>query len=117
MNSRILIIVSGILLFSCKQNGTVKKEAYKWPESIKAPLAEKKPKEFIAHGDTRIDNYYWMNDYFKKGPDSNNVVAYLEAENKYYDTMLSASKGLQEKLYTEMKARIKEKDESVPVFK
>jgi oligopeptidase B len=45
------------------------------------------------------------------------VVAYLAAENKYYDTMMSASSQLQEKLYTEMKGRIKEKDESVPVFK
>jgi oligopeptidase B len=44
-------------------------------------------------------------------------VEYLTAENKYYDTMMSGTKQLQEKLYTEMKARIKEKDESVPVFK
>jgi oligopeptidase B len=58
-----------------------------------------------------------MNDYFKKGPDSTRVVDYLAAENKYYDTMMSGTKTLQEKLYNEMKARIKEKDESVPVFK
>jgi len=58
-----------------------------------------------------------MNDYFKKGPDSAQVVEYLKAENKYYDTMMSGTRVLQDSLYTEMKARIKEKDESVPVFK
>ena len=83
--------------------------AYQWPQNIQTPVAEKKPKELIAHGDTRLDNYFWMNDYFKKGPDSSNVVKYLEAENRYYDTMMAATVGLQEKLYTEMKARIKEK--------
>jgi oligopeptidase B len=93
------------------------KTAYKWADSAAAPVAEKKAKELIAFGDTRIDNYYWMNDYFKKGPDSTKAVDYLKAENAYYDTMMSGTKTLQENLYNEMKARIKEKDESVPVFK
>ncbi len=102
---------------SCNNNTNMKKTAYQWPESVAAPVCEKKPKELVAHGDTRIDNYFWLNDYFKKGSDSTKVVDYLTAENKYYDTMMSGTKLLQEKLYAEMKARIKEKDESVPVFK
>ncbi len=106
-----------VVFFSCNNPTEVKKTAFAWPENISAPVAEIKPKELVAHGDTRIDNYYWMNDYFKKGADSSKVVAYLQEENKYYDTMMAATKPLQEKLYTEMKARIKEKDESVPVFK
>ena len=119
MHSRILmpIIIAAMVTSSCNNKTDMERTAYKWPDSIAAPVAEKKPKELIAHGDTRIDNYYWMNDYFKKGPDSTKVVEYLEAENKYYDTMMSGTKAFQEKLYTEMKARIKEKDESVPVFK
>lgn len=105
-------------IFSCNNNSSMtKREAYAWPQNIAAPVADKKPKELIAHGDTRQDPYYWMNDFFKKGPDSNNVVKYLEAENKYYDTMMAGTKNLQEKLYNEMKGRIKEKDESVPYFK
>jgi oligopeptidase B len=106
-----------LLILSCNNQPEVKKTAYNWPGNVQAPVAELRPEELSAHSDKRIDNYYWMNDYFKKGPDSNKVVAYLAAENKYYDTMMSASKSLQEKLYTEMKARIREKDESVPVFK
>lgn len=101
---------------SCKNNDTVKKEPVKWPEGVTAPVAEKKNKELIAHGDIRIDEYYWMNDYFKKGPDSTKVVDYLNAENAYLDTMMSGTKKFQEELFAEMKGRIKEKDESVPVL-
>ena len=115
------IIIAALVISSCNNNETKELKmtdtTYKWPDSIAAPIAEKKSKELIAHGDTRIDNYYWMNDYFKKGPDSTKVVDYLKAENAYYNTMMSGTKTLQENLYNEMKARIKEKDESVPVFK
>ena len=81
------------------------------------PAAEKKEHWRTIHGDKVLDNYYWMYDYFGKGPDSLKVVEYLKAENAYLDTMMSDTKKLQADLYTEMKARIKEKDESVPVFK
>jgi oligopeptidase B len=94
----------------------MKKEAYQWPD-LKAPVASIQPHTRTIHGDTVIDNYYWMIDFFKKGPDSTKVVDYLTAENTYTDSMLSGTKDLQAKLFTEMKARIKEKDESVPVFK
>lgn len=119
MQTRILtaILFAGVLTSSCNNQTEVKKTTYHWPDSIVAPVAEKKAKDLIAHGDTRVDHYYWMNDYFKKGPDSTKVVDYLVAENKYYDTMMAGTKAFQEKLYAEMKARIKEKDESVPVFK
>jgi len=112
------IAIAALVISSCNNKETeMTKTEYKWPDSIAAPVAEKKIKELVAHGDTRVDNYYWMNDYFKKGPDSAQVVEYLKAENKYYDTMMSGTRVLQDSLYTEMKARIKEKDESVPVFK
>ena len=112
------IIVIMSLLSSCLlNNNDVKKETYKWPQGITAPIADIKPHNRSIHGDTVPDNYYWMIDYFKKGPDSTKVVDYLKAENKYLDTMMSGTKDFQKKLFEEMKARIKEKDESVPVFK
>lgn len=98
-------------------NNEIKKEAHQWPKNIQPPIAEIKPETRIWHGDSVVDNYYWMIDYFKKGPDSTNVVNYLKAENAFLDTMMSSTKQLQESLFTEMKARIKEKDESVPTFK
>src|SRR5882724_3139308 len=97
----IVTAIAAVMISSCNNQTDMKRTAYQWPDSITPPVCEKKPKELIAQGDTRIDNYYWLNDYFKKGPDSTKVVDYLVAE----------------KLYEEMKARIKEKDESVPVFK
>jgi len=115
---RTLIAVTIITtLIFCNNNSSMTKETYLWPQNIQTPVAAKKPINITAHGDTRVDNYFWLNDFFKKGPDSSNVVAYLEAENKYYDTMMFGTNKLQEKLYEEMKGRIKEKDESVPVFK
>ena len=97
-------------------NKDKKMDTYKWPD-VKAPVAEIKPKQRIIHGDTVVDNYYWMIDFFKKGPDSTETVDYLKAENAYLDTMMSGTDKLQEELFKEMKGRIKEKDESVPVFK
>ncbi len=90
---------------------------YQWPTGVKPPVADKKPFDVGLHGDKRIDEYYWMNDFFKKGPDSTKVVDFLKAENAYLDTMLSGVKDFRQKLFDEMKARIKEKDETVPVFK
>ena len=95
----------------------MKTTLYQWPQNIVPPVCAIQPQELKAHDDTRIDNYYWLNDYFKKGPDSEKVVAYLNAENAYYDSMMAGTESLQDSLYNEMKARIKEEDESVPVFK
>ena len=81
------------------------------------PVAEKKEHIRDIHGDKVNDNYYWMYDFFGKGPDSTKAVDYLKAENAYLEEVMSPTKKLQEDLFTEMKARIKEKDESVPVFK
>ncbi|MBL7698679.1 MAG: S9 family peptidase [Chitinophagaceae bacterium] len=85
-------------------------------ENITPPVAEKKPHDVGSHGDKRIDYYYWMNAYFKKTADSDKVVQYLEAENKYRDAILADVKDLRDTLFKEMKGRIKEKDQSVPVF-
>lgn len=68
------------------------------------------------HGDLRNDEYYWMADYFTKGPDSEKVVEYLKAENEYADTILAGTDSFRDALFHEMKGRVKEKDESVPVF-
>lgn len=113
MNKNIAAIATAALALSYSNMSAQK---YQWPDA-KPPVAEKKPHTRTIHGDNVVDNYYWMIDYFKKGPDSSRVVSYLEAENNYLQTMMAGTRDLQDKLYTEMKSRIKEKDESVPVFK
>jgi oligopeptidase B len=89
---------------------------YNWPEST-APIADLKEHFRTIHQDTVTDPYYWMYDYFGKGPDSQKVVHYLEAENAYLKTKMARTEGFQTSLFKEMKGRIKEKDESVPYLK
>lgn len=84
---------------------------------LKAPIAEKKQHLRNIHGDKVNDPYYWMIDFFKKGRDSTQVVEYLTSENSYWESMMKDTEPFREKLFQEMKARIKEKDESVPVFR
>lgn len=76
---------------------------------IKPPIAEKQPKALTIHGDKRIDNYFWMRD-----SNDPKVITYLEAENTYTDLMMQHTERLQDNLYNEMLARIKETDLSVP---
>ena len=84
------------------------------------PIAEKIPTTLEKHGDVRIDNYFWMrlSDDQKLAPvkdeHTQKVIDYLEAENKYYDTITADTKDFQEELFLEMKGRIKEDDASVP---
>ncbi len=78
--------------------------------NVQPPVAEITPYEITSkHGDKRIDNYYWLNDR-----DNPKVIDYLTAENQYLDTMMAHTKGFQEKLFNEMRSRIKEDDSSVP---
>lgn len=87
---------------------------------IAPPKAEKEAHELTIHGDTRIDNYYWMrlSDEQKNAatPDAQTakVLAYLNAENDYREKMMSHTKDFQERLFEEIKGRIKQTDMSVP---
>ena len=106
---KIILFFIIILMIACNNIPDNMHNKYHWPENTLPPVAAKIPKELLAHNDKRIDDYYWMND--RKNPE---VIKYLEAENSYTDTMLSGTNEFQDKLYTEMKSRIQEKDESVP---
>ncbi len=79
--------------------------------TIIPPKAKKIPVKLKKHGDKRIDNYYWLRD--RKNPE---VIQYLEAENRYFEAQSAAYKSLENRLFEELKARIKQDDESVPVF-
>jgi oligopeptidase B len=114
MNKSFLIL--SIFCMMIANKNTVAQQKTTWPATV-PPIAEKKEHVRDIHGDKVSDPYYWMIDYFKKGPDSNTVVKYLEDENAYLKTMMKSTEALQNKLFKEMKGRIKEKDESVPVFK
>lgn len=73
------------------------------------PIAKRIPHPTTTHGDTREDDYFWLQQ--KEDPE---VIAYLEAENTYANTLLAPTENLQKKLYAEMLGRIQETDLSVP---
>ena len=78
---------------------------------LKEPIAEKIEKKLSIHGDSRIDEYYWMNQRGDK-----KVIDYLNLENSYRDEYMKEYKGLEDELFLEIKSRIKEDDSSVPYF-
>jgi oligopeptidase B len=75
------------------------------------PIAKRIPKELTIHNDTRIDEYYWMNE--RENPD---VVAYLNEENAYTAATMASHKDLEETIYQEIIGRIAPTDMSVPYF-
>jgi oligopeptidase B len=91
--------------------------------NIAAPVAEKIEEKLVTHGDSRIDNYYWMKltDEQKNAKVSdiktNRVLDYLNAENNYREKMMSHTDSFQSKLFEEIKGRIKQTDMSVPYKK
>ncbi|NOI75097.1 S9 family peptidase [Vibrio coralliilyticus] len=81
-------------------------------QQVPAPVAKKEPYALNNHGERRIDNYYWMRDDERKDPE---ILAHLEKENQYTDSVLKHTEQLQEKLFQEIKGRIAKDDSSVPV--
>jgi len=81
---------------------------------VSEPVAEKRPVEFSLHGDTRVDEYYWLRDDTRSDPD---VLAYLEAENQYFEEQMAHTASLQKTLFDEMTGRLDPDDASVPYKK
>jgi hypothetical protein len=90
---------------------TMSNIAYAQPATSapKPPATEKKPHVTKIHGDTLVDNYFWLRE--KKNPD---VIAHLEAENAYTAAMTADTIPLQTKLYDELLGHVKQTDVNVP---
>ena len=74
-----------------------------------SPVAPKRPYEITQHGETRIDEYYWLR--HREDPD---VLKYLHTELDHLNDAMAHTKPLQETLFSEMKERIQETDSTVP---
>ncbi len=109
---RVLTICMAVLLLtSCnskKEEVTVLKQF----DFHAPPVAEVSPDTFNNFGIPRIDNYYWLKD--KK---NEKVIEYLKAENAYTETVMESTKELQTTIYDEILSRIKEDDESHPLYR
>ena len=81
---------------------------------IKPPVAEKRPHSYTHHGITIEDPYDWLYDKSYPVVDDEAVLAHVKAENAYFEAKMAAQAPFTEALFTEMRARIKEDDSTVP---
>lgn len=98
-------ILPALLLVGC--NGGVPTTE----QSVSAPLAEQRHYVVESPHGNRVDPYYWLRDDDRADPD---VIAYLNAENEYYDAYRARYADLTETLEAEIIGRIQQDDTSVP---
>jgi oligopeptidase B len=106
-NVKGLILLFSLLTIACKNTTPEMKP----DASLTPPLADQKPYQHKMHDDIRMDEFYWLKE--RENPE---VIDYLERENDYYQKSTQQLVPLQNKLFKEMKGRIKEEDNSVPYF-
>ncbi len=78
------------------------------------PVAAKKPFTATHHGITLDDPYAWLRDPGYPTVENAEVLAYLNAENAWFEARMEPHRPLVDALFKEMRARIKEADKSVP---
>ena len=79
-----------------------------------APAAERRAHSYTRHGVTVEDPYHWLKDASYPQVDDPEVLAYLKAENAYFESMMAPRLGLVQTLFEEIKARQKSDDSGVP---
>ena len=73
------------------------------------PVAPRRPHRHEKHGDVRIDDYYWLRER-----DDPEVREYLAAENAHVRKVMAGTAAFEERLFEEIKGRIRQTDMSVP---
>ena len=101
MNKYVYLSLSVLILNGCNEMS-----------SNNPPSPKKIPYELKAHGDTRIDNYYWMRDDSRSDPE---LIAYLESENEYFKKWHDTKVNYQSEIYKELKNMIPIEEETLRV--
>lgn len=124
MKTLFLTLFVTLFLLGCEQGAAPAEQAQQQARATAAanfaasdvaePRAAKKPHEMTLHGDTRVDEYYWLRDDTRKDPE---VLAYLEAENAYFDKAMAPVAGIQEAILEEINSRLDPDESSVPYLK
>ena len=76
------------------------------------PKPKKIPYKLEAHGDIRIDNYYWMRDDTRSDPE---LIRYLESENEYFKKWRNDRIDYQDEIFNELKNMIPAEEETLRV--
>ena len=79
------------------------------------PQAEQRPYSYERHGVTIEDPWHWLRDANYPNVSDPDVLAYLHAENDYFEGWKKQHQELIDRLFEEMKGRIKEDESSVPI--
>jgi len=74
------------------------------------PIPKKIPKKIKNHGDTRIDNYYWLRDDKRK---NKKIINYLNEENKYSNFWFKKNKVNSRKIFEFYKNALPKFEESL----
>jgi len=78
------------------------------------PVAAKKPHIETHHGIALSDDYAWLRDPNYPEVGDPEILAHLQAENAWFEARMAPHQPRIDALFTEMRARIKEADKSVP---
>ena len=125
------LMAASILIWGCSQpeqtpNETqedaemTERDPFAGARAVLPPEVEKRPVETAQHGITRVDNYAWLRDRewqeVLRDPSKldADIRAMVETENEYYKKLTDDLEPLRNKLFSEMRGRIKEDDTTVP---
>ena len=84
------------------------------PRSHVPPVADQRPHTYTHHGITIEDPWHWLRDNGYPTVDDAEVLAYLVAENEYFQEMMSPYQKLTDTIFREIKAREQPDLSSVP---
>ncbi|MEX0733922.1 MAG: S9 family peptidase [Steroidobacteraceae bacterium] len=107
-----LAVVPVLTLAACAGSTPPKPELESMPTPAPVPpIAAVRPHVVESPNGNRTDEYYWLRDDTRSNKE---VLAYLEAENAYKAAMTAHTKALEDRVYEEIIARIKQDDSTVP---
>nr|WP_050774321.1 oligopeptidase B [Shewanella benthica] len=106
-----LLFVPLILSLSLGCTDTLREIPMKQADNLLPPVAKKVPFELNLHGVKRIDDYYWLRDDERK---DSQILAHLEAENRYKTAQFAPYEALQQTLFDELIGRLDKDESSVP---
>ncbi|MGH6887085.1 MAG: S9 family peptidase, partial [Geminicoccales bacterium] len=107
-----LAVPPALFLAACAGDAPARPEPDSMPKPKPAPpVAAARPHVVESSNGNRTDEYYWLRDDERASPE---VIGYLEAENAYKEAMTAHTQALEDKVYEEIIARIKQDDSTVP---
>ena len=106
------LVASAALAITHEDNSSVTTPEAEVPTA--PPIAEKREYSYTYHGITISDPYDWLYDKSYPEIDDEDVLDYVRAENAWFEAQMAPQAELIETLFTEMRARIKEDDSTVP---